>query len=99
MAATTFDIVVLGGGNAAGYFADAWIKAGGSGKVAIVGEEPVSAWTQAHVTSSPCRPPIPLISSGGAHVDCAQALGRIGMLAAAAARGACKFHSACAVPV
>lgn len=34
---------MLGGGNSAGYVAQAWAKAGGGkGKLAIVGDEPVS---------------------------------------------------------
>jgi hypothetical protein len=60
--AQSFDVVVLGGGNSAGYFADAWVKAGGSGKLAIVGDEPVSVWRGAHVTHFPCRPLVPSIS-------------------------------------
>lgn len=38
-----YEVVVLGGGNSAGYVAQAWVKAGGGkGKLAIVGDEPVS---------------------------------------------------------
>ncbi|KAL4433983.1 hypothetical protein ABPG75_000424 [Micractinium tetrahymenae] len=40
-----FDIVVLGGGNSAGYVAQAWVKAGGGkGKLAIVGDEQVVSY-------------------------------------------------------
>jgi hypothetical protein len=41
MAAATYEIVVLGGGNSAGYFAKAAAEQGLEG-VAIIGEEPVS---------------------------------------------------------
>ena len=41
--ANNYDVVVLGGGNSAGYVAHNWVKHnGGPGRLAIVGEEPVS---------------------------------------------------------
>jgi len=37
------EVVVLGGGNSAGYVAQAWVKSnGGKGRLMIVGDEPVS---------------------------------------------------------
>ena len=41
MASKQYGVVVLGGGNSAGYLARQWVKAGGSGRLAIVGEENV----------------------------------------------------------